>query len=92
MIVWQGWGVLTLVIAGGTLALTGALFNSVIPTAYGLPLGLVVAAVANWFIGRWLNRGKARHKLFWIAMEWWSIALLVFAGAVLFGGVPKTIR
>lgn len=92
MIVWHGWGVLTVLIAAMALALGGAVLKGTMPEAYAMATALAIGAVANWFVGRWLNRGGARHKLFWVPMEWWSLALLAFAGAFVFGGISTATR
>ena len=58
-------------------------------------LGLAVAAAVNWVVGRRLNTRpgremidtatgrtvilRRRHSLFWIPMEWWSVALGLLA-------------
>ena len=61
----------------------------------GFALGLIVAAAVNWFVCVWLNRRpgrqmvdvdtgeriilRRRHRLFWVPMQYWSVAMLVFA-------------
>ena len=92
MIIWKGWGILALVFAfaGGVLGmvLSEQVMRNKGPTAlYWVAAGLVVAAIANWVAGRALNRSRReagaaltnRHSLFWIAMEWWSVAMLALA-------------
>jgi hypothetical protein len=81
MIIWKGWGILTLVIAVVATAM-GALISP-----GGAGLGLLVGAGVNWFVGQNLNRplreaglgSGQRHTLFWIPMEWWSIAMAALA-------------
>jgi hypothetical protein len=91
MIIWKGWGILSLLLAVvgvlGGVALGGGVFGSREAGRYAVVAGLVVAAAVNWFIGRSLNqpRGDAnagvlnRHSLFFIPMEWWSAIMLVCA-------------
>ncbi len=63
-------------------------------------IGLLAAAGVNWGVGRWLNNKPGRqlidpatgntvilrqkHRLFFIAMEWWSVPLVAFAAIALF--------
>ena len=101
MIVWSGWGVLTVVFAllavGIGAVLQPVLDGSglVLPAATGLAIGLVIAAVINWVVGRRLNRApgremidaktgqrvtiRRRHSLFWIPMHFFSVVFLLFA-------------
>jgi hypothetical protein len=91
MIIWKGWGFLSVIIA-----IVGAIIGGLIaeqiggPTSFrrGMAFGFVVAAVANWFIGRALNQSRReggagvfnRHSLFFMPMEWSS-------GLMLFGAI-----
>ena len=102
MIIWKGWGFLAIPIAvglaflGGYLGyLVGAPFGvdtEKFSTRFGMAVGCTVAAVVNWFFGRWLNHSRReaqagvlnRHSLFWIAMEYWSVPMLI-AAMPLFG-------
>ena len=66
MIIWRGWGVLTIAIValvGGLVTAIG--FNVLKETGWyaGLALtaGLVAAAVVNWFVGRRLNSAPTRE-------------------------------
>lgn len=92
MIIWKGWGFLSPLIAVAFFFAGAFVGHHLIGTApkqsgahYGAAFGLMVAAVANWFIGRSLNRtareSKAnvlnRHSFFFISMEWWSIVMLL---------------
>jgi hypothetical protein len=96
MIFWRGWGILSpfIAIAGffagaafvGGLGLPRGLAN------YPIPAGLLVAAVGNWFLGRWLNQSRReaqagainRHSLFFVPMEWWSVVMLGLAALFFF--------
>lgn len=67
--------------------------------SWPLALGLLLAAAAAWWLGRRLNaagdqvlqdpatgalvRLRRRHSLFFIPLQWWSIAMLAFAALVL---------
>ena len=72
----------------------------------GFAIGLAVAAVVNWLVGIGLNRRpgremvdaqtgerillRRRHRLFWVPMQYWSVAMLVFAVlAVTSGYAPR---
>lgn len=92
MVIWKGWGILSLIIAVAGGVLGGFLGDQIIrlkyPTSlYPVAVGLVVAAGLNWFVGRALNKSRReagaavanRHSLFWIAMEWWSVVMLAAA-------------
>lgn len=68
MIIWSGWGLLTLVIAVGMGGLVAALTGSAMGLAdharfTGLPLavGLLAAAAVNWWAGRRLNARPGRE-------------------------------
>ena len=99
MIVWRGWGVLALLIGGlggglGTglgVALGGARDRA----NYGTVTGLLLAAVAIWFVGSALNKPKPgyhpatgqpvlfrnQHSLFFVPMQFWGpIACVVGLG------------
>jgi hypothetical protein len=100
VIVWTGWGVLTLLLTaafslGGTgigVALGGPTDSANLGTAVGVAL----AGVAIWFVGRRLNRGVAgydsrtgqptvitnRHTFFWLPMQYWGPVAGVGAVAV----------
>jgi hypothetical protein len=96
MIIWSGSGILVLLIA-----FLGAVLGVAIEPAVGLPknvglgLGLILAAIANWFVGQSLNSPskartlvdpktgqkvifRPRNSLFWIPMQWWSVAMVFF--------------
>jgi len=88
MIIWRGWGVLSVVIAAACFFAFGYLGHLTIGSKsgaqFGVAIGLVIAAVVNWFVGRSLNSGRRetkanvlnRHSLFFIPMEWWSVAMV----------------
>ena len=101
MIIWSGWGFLSVVFAvlgaAGGIGLvdgTGGLGLGLTEDA-GFALGLAVAAAVNWLVGVRLNRRpgrelidprtgervllRRRHRLFWVPMQYWSVAMLVFA-------------
>jgi hypothetical protein len=89
--IWKGLGFLTFLLAIAGMA--GFFFFEHGSRGAGLSAGagLAVAAVANWYIGRALNKplreAKAnvfrRHSLYFIAMEWWSVPMLLMAIAAL---------
>ena len=102
LIVWSGWGALTIVIVAVVSIAVGSVLQ-IILSAIGYPqftflaisMGLLSAAAANWFVGKWMNNAPGRelvdprtgqrvflarqHKLFWIRMEYWSFPVAVLA-------------
>jgi hypothetical protein len=67
MIVWQGWGILVAVLAGGAMALAQVAGDAALgPGGYArnstwlAPLALLVAAAVVWPLGRRLNGGQGR--------------------------------
>lgn len=92
MIVWSGFGFLTAVLALLGLLIGNSLPGSI---PYHASIGILLGAVVNWFVGKKLNNTpgrilvdeetgerlqyKRKHTFFWIAMEWWSIILVVLA-------------
>ncbi|MCR0982904.1 hypothetical protein [Roseomonas populi] len=66
MIIWRGWGILTVVIlalvGGGATLAAGKLLESYgANVGYGFVLGLVAAATANWIVGNRLNGRPVRE-------------------------------
>lgn len=101
MIIFRGFGILSVLIAAA-FAFAFAFLGNLFPSGphqnnvqYGVALGLCVAAVANWFFGRHLNSGMReakvnvlkRHSLFFLPMEYWSLAMLL--GAIFFMAVAR---
>ena len=95
MLVWRGWGLLTLVIAAVAAGFGSAVMTSSKLQAYGAAGGLFLGAVVNWFLGQSLNRplreadfdhGR-RHSLFWIPTAWWSLAMVAGAAVAALGMV-----
>jgi hypothetical protein len=66
MIVWQGWGCLTIVIGFGALLVAQLLADALFGKSFypGNPwlrlVALIAGAVAVWFVGRWLNGRPGR--------------------------------
>lgn len=100
MIVWSGYGFLTVFLGLGGIGAGAALGGTGLAEGYGLGLGLVLAAALNWFAGTHFNNpARARelidsktgqrvilrrnHTLFWIPMQWWSLAFAAIALTVL---------
>ena len=102
IIVWSGFGFVTVLIAFGFGALGEAVLQPAIvslyptaPATLGMAVGLLVAAGANWYLGKYLNTQpgrelidpktnqkvvlRRRHSLFWIPIEFFSALLLVLA-------------
>jgi len=111
VIIWRGWGILVAVIAFLGL-LAGQLVGTAIfgPVGYEqnatwlVSLGLLVAAVVLWPIGRRMNSGgrvlvdkatgqevilKPRHSLFFIPVQFWSPILAVIAVIMLVTGLLR---
>ncbi len=85
MIIWRGAGIVTVIIVAvltvacmylGHHLIGGPHFQG---RAYGASVGLLFAAVANWFVGTAANRDEGGHSLFFIPMQWWSIPMAFFA-------------
>lgn len=89
MLIWRGWGILSPIIAAApVVVVNGSKMGNIVAG-----VGLVLAALLNWFLGQWFNRplreadfdfGR-RHSFFWIPMEWWSVAMLFFSAVNLLG-------
>jgi uncharacterized membrane protein YccF (DUF307 family) len=98
MLIWRGWGILTLVIVG-----LGVGFGYLVAQVFGVEVtgnnpftaaGLLLAAIALWFIGAKLNAPREgfdpntgqkvmhrnMHTLMFIPMQWFGP--LVGAGSV----------
>jgi hypothetical protein len=102
MIVWRGWGILTLVIAAVSLGLVG-MMTPVPQDAWTFrwhaAVALLIGAVVNFFVGWQLNRRsgrlhidgvtglrfkqRTRHDLFFIPIEYWTVAFVLGAAAML---------
>ena len=101
VIFWTGYGFFTFGIFVGAVGTVAAIVSLTLgervfdahPAFFGL--GLIVAAIANWFVGRKLNKrpgllifippkgrrrvAKRRHTIFMLPMEYWSAAMLLWA-------------
>ncbi|WP_109434915.1 hypothetical protein [Aquimarina sp. AU119] len=92
MIVWSGRGFLSVLV----LAVILVVFTSILPkeqSDYAYIIGLFVAGVFSWFMGKKWNQSDGRividkqtgqeiiikpnHSLFWIKMQYWGI---IFGG------------
>jgi heme A synthase len=90
LFIWKGKGLWVFVIIGICLVITGSFFASL---AHHRSIGLLLAALVNWFVGKNLNKNTKRdlidektkekitidnsHTFFFINMEWWSIILII---------------
>jgi hypothetical protein len=102
MIVWRGWGILSIVI--GLLAMAAVQLATRMPSdpwtfRWHAAAALAIAAVLNFWAGWRLNRApgrlvvdtttgrrfevRGRHDLFFIPMQYWSIAFALAAAALL---------
>lgn len=106
MLIWRGWGILVIVLAGvflvGTQLIVNAVFGADMYRAWMGGIGLLLAAVAVWFLGRRLNGRPGRtlvdqatgqrmvlrrkHDLFFIKMEYWAPILAVLGVVLLITG------
>ncbi|MFC4058133.1 hypothetical protein ACFOWE_07490 [Planomonospora corallina] len=93
MIVWRGWGILVVLVAGA-LAGGGTFLGTVLgadpqKANLGTVLGLLLAGVAVWFLGVRMNVPPAdrpgaprnQHTLFFVPMQFWGPLLAVGAVA-----------
>jgi hypothetical protein len=101
MIIWRGLGILVPIIVGVLTVCTSFLVNLIMKNEdyskwhyWPKALGVVIAAVAVWFVGKYLNSrpGKVvvekatgkeivlrkRHDLFYLKFEYWAFILLAF--------------
>lgn len=67
MVIWSGWGILTVLITAlvcGTVSVAGAALLATMGyqgwTGLAFGLGLLAAAAVNWWVGRRLNGGPGR--------------------------------
>lgn len=113
MIIWKGWGILVVAIAVPLAAVSALIAGSIgeavlgpqdvdIIEPLGAAVGLAIAAIAVFILGRWMNAPvpgydpqtgqpvyfKNRHTLFFIPMQWWSFVLLAIA--LIFVVMPLT--
>lgn len=88
MIVWSGWGFLVAVFVFGASLAMEIVTESVTRDdglyqahAWPLALALVLAGIATWVVGSYLNArgGGGRHRFFFIPMHYWGPALIVLA-------------
>lgn len=91
MIIWRGWGVLTILIAGASIGLGVLIAPN--PGLRGLFAGLTTIAggVGTWFLGNWFNHKRAGTQLDqWHAKRREEIAALVRGGH--YSAVPDPQR
>ncbi|GCE48176.1 hypothetical protein EI42_04174 [Thermosporothrix hazakensis] len=107
MIIWRGFGALVvlvvLICVGGLQWLASTIVGPEATTQiqrFLIPIGLVIAAVIVWPLGRFFNKPTTTfdprtgrqvtvsrgHSLFFINMEYWSPILLVLAVVFLIAG------
>ena len=92
--IWRGWGFLTIPLIGvvifAALWVTEALQLSDWAKIFEFAAIFLVAGLLNWKLGRFLNRTGlpgARHDLFFIRMEYWSVPVFLFAVVLLASGL-----
>lgn len=114
MIIWKGWGILVVLIAVPLAALSSVIAGSIgtavvgpqnadLIAPLGAAVGLAIAAIAVFALGRWMNAPvpgfdpqtgqpvyfKNRHSLFFIPMQWWSFLLLGISLIFVFGPLTE---
>ncbi len=96
--IWRGWGFLTIPLIG--VVIFAGLFAALWVTEtlqlpdwakiFEFAAILLLAGLLNWKLGRFLNRTGlpgARHDLFFIRMEYWSVPFFLFAVVLLASGL-----
>ncbi|THF64580.1 hypothetical protein E6C76_10980 [Pseudothauera nasutitermitis] len=97
MLIWQGWGVLTVVLTLAGIVLADAIAGADNSAPWAQALGFFLAAALVGPLGYYLNKRpgrvlvdpetgekvelRIRHTLFWIPMQYWAIVLI--AGGLL---------
>ncbi|BBP71259.1 hypothetical protein PHLH6_32630 [Pseudomonas sp. Seg1] len=87
-LIWQGWGILSILIP-----LVGLISFAGLPNGLGVGVGLLVAAAANAFIGHKLNNApgktyidpatggevvfRKKHTLFFVPMQYMSVLMVI---------------
>jgi hypothetical protein len=104
MIIWTGWGILAGLIWGAVLLVTQLTVDGIHHEGYYTSqawpklLGSVLAAPIIWVTGRRMNGNAdsierqtygARHTLFWVPMEYWSVIFLGLGVIFVLIGRPK---
>lgn len=101
MIIWKGWGILAVIIAIVCSVLMQLACDAVFGSGYykssswAMPLALLLASVAIFFVGQKLNNKpgrvvidkatneeyilKSTHSLFWIPLQYWGAVTAVLA-------------
>jgi hypothetical protein len=84
-IVWSGFGLLVPVVALLAYAVGGFVFGLFMPAHVAMILSSIAASAALIAAGLFFKkRGKRRH-LYWIPMEYWSVATAIMGMAY----IPK---
>jgi hypothetical protein len=85
VVIWTGWGILVLPLAGLGIAvgigLGAALGGSLLAQDIGLIVGCLVSALAVRLVGRRLNDGHDTHRFFNVPMQHWAWGGVMFAVA-----------
>ncbi|MGW0778479.1 hypothetical protein ACWD01_33730 [Streptomyces sp. NPDC002835] len=83
VLIWSGWGILVLPLAGlgiaAGVALGALLGGSLLAEDIGLIVGCLVSAVAIRLVGRKLNDGHDHHRFFNVPMQHWAWGGVLFA-------------
>ena len=98
MVVWTGYGFLSGLIPTLVFMATALAVGRELHATIGSVVASVVSAALVWIVGRRLNTLpgrelvdpktgerlvlRRRHTMFWIPMEWWSLACLLVGAVV----------
>ncbi len=75
-IVWSGFGLLVPVVAFASYMFGGLLFGQ-LPQNWTMILSSVLASAALVAAGMFLRKKGVRRHLYWIPMEYWSVATAI---------------
>jgi hypothetical protein len=93
IIIWRGWGLLAIAALAAPLAVCAArtaMPAGAVPVLAGL--ALVAAGAGCWACGRRWNRGAARHSLYFVPLQFWGLAYVVFGALFAAAGISALLR
>ncbi|GAA2497025.1 hypothetical protein [Streptomyces gobitricini] len=83
VVIWSGWGILVVPLAGAGLAVgiaLGQLFGgSLLAEDIGMVTGCLVATALIRVVGQRLNRWDDHHRFFNVPMQHWAWGGVIFA-------------
>jgi len=94
MIIWRGWGIITVLYALAALVISSVLKKEVLPGSFppvSFGILLLLAAIATWFTGTSLNRTRPKRKIdLWVQGRRAQLDDLVLSGRFSLGpGQPQ---